>query len=1037
MKSSHSSTSSSRTSAIPAQGSVSSTATTQSTSTSTTVTSSSSALLPSSSKLVSETLDFIKKGDEIIEGQKTKENIIIVLGPTGAGKGTLINYLSGTALKPVYQDGTWKLSAEKTLPDISISHSRQSDTFYPAIHSPEGKNFSYIDSPGFGDSRGVAHDIATAYFRQKIMEMQEIKSMKVLIALPYKDFSAGRGDIVKGYINALDQFLQLNKNAKHIEELKQAIAPVITQVDSPRFSIEKLKAELNAKRENANKVLSDVPEGSRAGIIDQLLASDIQKFNESLQEVSNTSAERKGTIAKAFKEQGGMEPGAEKVFDHLAQDSNFEIFSKPIIVSQKKAVMVSGEREQILRLIDKSRYIEKSKIEIGITISSDTTKVVIHLAKNINDTIGEEVRKAVVEIINACKQKIGESQEFDPLKAYLSSKLWIMESVITSTDSKTFNPQVFSESVDGKFTNAQEIKKYVGYIDFFKKLDSNIGYEAENWNRAFKDLHKQIEYLLTPQKPEIQNNVLTIKGSLLSLKDHLKLNQYAKAIKIYATNKVFLDKDLQLKGVSLAIIAPDYEVGNKRVIDLSGKEGANYAFKAENGLAIKAGMVDRYGSGIEGNHGVNGKPGNPGGSAGNFLGVGKGYNLNHLTINVSGGDGGRGQDGGDGSDGSNGLGGNGAMVEARHTIVRQSREQLAFADKEGVGNKIFHGVKKVGTFNSQFLETYESRGMDGGKGGDAGMGGNGGNGGLSGEILMLDKGWKGVSNKGGKGADGDSGKFGIGGHNGSTWSGKYVSEEVLPALRGGGGGGGVSAAGSAVSIAAIQTGVVTSAEIAAQETAKAIFKQAAREAIIENMKSMLKNGAATTTKVVTETLLSEITKQVGKETMRAVGNEAAKEIGKEVTKTILAEAAVGQAIINGATWTWTPKVIEKIASNIGAEVATTTVTQSYLATAAGIATSMGTSLAAQAVLSVGSAYLSSDWIEKPQETERGRADDGTKPNTKNSAGLQSSLVSHKFTYKEIEEFKEYYRQETENPFVDQGVLDELAGIGMELPGNDL
>jgi hypothetical protein len=92
----------------------------------------------------------------------------MVSGETGVGKGTLINYLNGVELTPVLHGTSWRLEAKKPLEGISISNSdERSDTFYPVVYSPPGQEFSYIDNPGFNDTRGVEYEVATAYFKKR------------------------------------------------------------------------------------------------------------------------------------------------------------------------------------------------------------------------------------------------------------------------------------------------------------------------------------------------------------------------------------------------------------------------------------------------------------------------------------------------------------------------------------------------------------------------------------------------------------------------------------------------------------------------------------------------------------------------------------------------------------------------------------------------------------------------------------------------------------------------------------------------------
>lgn len=108
------------------------------------------------------------------------------------------------------------------------------------------------------------------------------------------------------------------------------------------------------------------------------------------------------------------------------------------------------------------------------------------------------------------------------------------------------------------------------------------------------------------------------------------------SVEVYALNTVFVDADVRLPGLGLAVVAPRWEVIGNAVVDLDGLPGA-----PPDARPSQASF---------GRRGVNGEPGRPGRPGGHFLGVGLDF-AGVVQVSVRGGAGGDGQDGGDGARG--------------------------------------------------------------------------------------------------------------------------------------------------------------------------------------------------------------------------------------------------------------------------------------------------------------------------------------------------------------------------------------------------
>lgn len=187
---------------------------------------------------------------------------------------------------------------------------------------------------------------------------------------------------------------------------------------------------------------------------------------------------------------------------------------------------------------------------------------------------------------------------------------------------------------------------------------------------------------------------------------------------------MFIDKDFEAIGskLHLSIVAPKWKIIGDRKIILDGSKGTAHE------------LVNYWN--------INGKPGNPGGPAGNFLGIGDKFkNIERLSVFVNGGQGGPGQNGHDGAEGKKG--------------------KIDESNCEDVG---------VDYDNTIIVQCYGSKGTSGENGGNGGAGGYGGYPGQA-KFVKLDKlhdFLPKISNSSLSGADGKGGKGGLGGLTGDT-----------------------------------------------------------------------------------------------------------------------------------------------------------------------------------------------------------------------------------------------------------------------------
>ena len=174
-------------------------------------------------------------------GQVNAEEIsgkdaVIVLGNTGAGKSTFINYLAGCQLeKKWYEDHdedhdedhesvlVVKSRASGGTRDevMPIGHDRASKTFMPHIVEVDG--WTYCDCPGFSDNRGAEINIANAVNIKQALS--RAASIRIVILVDYQSLKVDRGNSFQDLLRTFIDLLESKENiAKHKESILLGIS---------------------------------------------------------------------------------------------------------------------------------------------------------------------------------------------------------------------------------------------------------------------------------------------------------------------------------------------------------------------------------------------------------------------------------------------------------------------------------------------------------------------------------------------------------------------------------------------------------------------------------------------------------------------------------------------------------------------------------------------------------------------------------------------------------------------------------------------
>lgn len=172
------------------------------------------------------------------------QDIVLVVGTTGAGKSTLVNYLIGCKMKQTDDDLGEPRAEVEGKEYAEIGHKMKACTFNAEIFHPinpnEKHSFAFCDFPGFNDTGTSERKIAISLNREYMINVAEnIKG--IIVVIPISALStSGRGKEFKELIDTITKLF------KDVSQVSSSILFVIT------------KAKKNAKVEGVVKKVSEI-----------------------------------------------------------------------------------------------------------------------------------------------------------------------------------------------------------------------------------------------------------------------------------------------------------------------------------------------------------------------------------------------------------------------------------------------------------------------------------------------------------------------------------------------------------------------------------------------------------------------------------------------------------------------------------------------------------------------------------------------------------------------------------------------------------
>lgn len=761
----------------------------------------------SSSTEMKKCFNLLEEGEKII--RTDQKDALLVVGNTGSGKTTLVQFLAGNNTELYAEEdspGEFLIVDKKNR--IS-SATLVSKTTFPDLTIDREYNVGIYDCPGFVDTRGAAVDIAATYFIRKVI--QSIEQVKIIITVNYPSVRKGvdRGD----FLELVRHILSLVKNVdKYCGSFALVVTKVDnTYIKNKKTKSQELVSD-DTIRESAAQFLRAFKENVPK-ISDEVFSAKVTKLVDALLSKNGTSYERIGIFrrpdeAGPLSENSLLQEGKrfmKKMFVDVIQYTRVKPNDFGYSISDRSKNEIKDLIEEINKTI--KIYVQEVGIEMEAVVDArhqqvkdireferfllnvqekiDSFHKSVGYEMNLKNFVGELLNLIVDIRVNISKKSLSEILKQGK---YLDFLELVSERKIEGSSSK------WKEGLSQITDYLNQMKEWYSFLNKFYDLLSS--YQIQKSKSKFTYLYESTISTLAHEKFKqftksqhdfhVSNSLETMKlddtqittlNNLIrstlntsmginydqSLKGHIITGDYVilsdvdnkylssndKVISIFATSKIFIDKNITKSRMdddlsNFVMVAPTWEIIGSERIDLDGNDGDPFPSRFP--------MDQEAGS-----DGENGSPGNPGHAGANFFGIAQKFvNSENLLISANGGEGGPGQNGADGSPGQDGESPLRINTDGTCQIRNSLLDWFNFGHQDGF-----------------IWRKYCSYGSPGNKGGNGGNGGIGGLGGPPGSITLVSldghKPYTRVMNKNGSnGPVGLKGKGGAGGKAGKS-----------------------------------------------------------------------------------------------------------------------------------------------------------------------------------------------------------------------------------------------------------------------------
>ena len=189
-------------------------------------------------------------------GLALKKTAVVVVGNTGAGKSTFVNYILKCAMEKVLIQGKKKpvyiVSEKSPVKEVmSIGHTKVSHSFVPELAEAKSMNAVVVDCPGFLDNRGAEISIANAANIKAVMARAD--GVSLVAVLNYYSLKADRGRGVRELLETLlGLFGSIDRAIIHAKSILLVVSHAPEYTDDGRVELVDVKDEFDASGLSSN-----------------------------------------------------------------------------------------------------------------------------------------------------------------------------------------------------------------------------------------------------------------------------------------------------------------------------------------------------------------------------------------------------------------------------------------------------------------------------------------------------------------------------------------------------------------------------------------------------------------------------------------------------------------------------------------------------------------------------------------------------------------------------------------------------------------